>query len=350
MSRLSWPDLDWRQPWAWPQGYQRVAGLLAMCAGAALTVPLLMHVFQRHADAQGAVSAHQQRLADTQALQQHTAQLMRQVRDATPHDAMRHRSVHARGAWQAVIDSAHALGLQTSQLSVGSPVAAAVAPPSAPASASLAGAPQHSPFTLHVQGAWSAWHAWVARWPDTAPAARVVTLQMRALPQGGLSASLVLWLPQLPEAPAATSKNASQTPWQLAAASDPRPADAGEPDPLDAPRWVRTQRAHAQQHPSVTPVIASEFQRPRQALEAWPRDHLHYVGHIAQDGHVQALVHASDSPAHPVYRVRLGDYLGQDLGRVEAITDEGLRVRELLREPSGAWLPREVMLPLEEVR
>ena len=47
-----------------------------------------------------------------------------------------------------------------------------------------------------------------------------------------------------------------------------------------------------------------------------------------------------------VHQVRVGDYLGQDFGRVEAILPTALVLRELARDVSGQWSQRQVRLPL----
>jgi type IV pilus assembly protein PilP len=50
-----------------------------------------------------------------------------------------------------------------------------------------------------------------------------------------------------------------------------------------------------------------------------------------------------------VYRVRLGQRLGQDFGKVLAVQPDQLLVQELALTAGGEWQTREVRLPLQEV-
>jgi len=98
--------------------------------------------------------------------------------------------------------------------------------------------------------------------------------------------------------------------------------------------------------------IAPELQRTRTHLEALPRERLRYVGRISQDGLHQALlrlIEPTSTALHvPIYRVAVGDYVGQDFGRVQTIGTDQLTLRELVRNAQGVWQPREVTLPLED--
>ena len=49
-----------------------------------------------------------------------------------------------------------------------------------------------------------------------------------------------------------------------------------------------------------------------------------------------------------VHRVRVGGHLGQDFGRVLAISTEQLLVQELVLAPTGEWQSRQINLPLKE--
>jgi Tfp pilus assembly protein PilP len=55
-----------------------------------------------------------------------------------------------------------------------------------------------------------------------------------------------------------------------------------------------------------------------------------------------------DLPMTSVYRVRLGQRLGQDFGKVMTVAPDQLLVQELALTPTGEWQTREVRLPLQE--
>jgi type IV pilus assembly protein PilP len=95
--------------------------------------------------------------------------------------------------------------------------------------------------------------------------------------------------------------------------------------------------------------------RPRDVLEAFPRARLQYVGHMAYGSELEALVRVlpltganKDTQMMSVYRVRLGQRVGQDFGKVLAVQPDHLLLQELALTPAGEWQTREVRLPLQE--
>jgi Tfp pilus assembly protein PilP len=217
-----------------------------------------------------------------------------------------------------------------------------------PVSALKAGPLQHVPVHVQLQGAWPAWMRWWTNLPEVAPLATLSTFDLHAHPSGGWRAQVVLQMPQRsPELNVSTSSD-----WQLAGVPSQALAEAAQVDPLDARAWQQTQGLHAQQHPSYARWIAPELRRTRSPLEALPLERLRYVGRISQDGVQQALLRGSETtgaalPA-PIYRVAVGDYVGQDFGRVQTIAFDKLTLRELARDPQGVWQPRDVTLQLED--
>lgn len=85
--------------------------------------------------------------------------------------------------------------------------------------------------------------------------------------------------------------------------------------------------------------------RRKQALEAFPLDTLDMVGTIGQGRAVVALVQAPDKV---VYRVQPGAYLGQNDGRVTAVTPDRVDLVELVPDGAGGWLERPASIALED--
>lgn len=84
--------------------------------------------------------------------------------------------------------------------------------------------------------------------------------------------------------------------------------------------------------------IQPDMDRPRQALEAFRLETLTMVGFLHREGQpVRALIR---DPNREVHQVSVGDYLGQNHGRVSAITQNGLRVVEIVSNGRGGWLER----------
>jgi len=89
---------------------------------------------------------------------------------------------------------------------------------------------------------------------------------------------------------------------------------------------------------------APNTSRPREPLEAYPLESLKMVGTISQNGVNYALVRADSS----VYRVKAGNYLGQNFGLIADITDNQINLKELVQDASGDWTERKVALQMVE--
>jgi type IV pilus assembly protein PilP len=85
--------------------------------------------------------------------------------------------------------------------------------------------------------------------------------------------------------------------------------------------------------------------RPKQALEAFPLDSLNMGGTI---GGARALSGLVVAPDKVVYRVRPGNYLGQNDGRVTAIYDDRIEIVELVPDGAGGWIERPAKIALED--
>ena len=326
---MQWPklaldQLDWRQPWLWPQHVQYVLFCVAGVLGAALIGPWCMHSWQAWEDAQDAQIQLATQQANTQALLAQTAQWLQTQSHSEPEFAD-----------AAVLTRlAHEQGLQLSSLGLDKPHLNPVL---------QALHMQHLPVHLKVQGSWDGWLNWLARWPAQAPGVTVAALELKADASGGITAQVLAVTPQSTAADAA---------FQLASADSERAASV---DPFSVQAWAQTQRLHAEQHPSYARLIAPELLRARDVLEAYPRERLQYVGQIALKGEVEALVKVlppaiaiKETLMMNVHRVRVGSRLGQHFGKVLAVHPDQLVVEELALNPAGEWRTREVRMPLHE--
>lgn len=91
--------------------------------------------------------------------------------------------------------------------------------------------------------------------------------------------------------------------------------------------------------------IKPDFNRPREALEEYPLDTLRMVGILEQGGQVWALIKTSDGTIH---RVRRGNYLGQNHGRITRIDENKVEIVEIIPDGLGGWMKREASLTLSE--
>lgn len=317
--------MDWRQPWHWPRPHQYAVFVCAGVLGAMLISPWWLQSMQALDEVNQAQSQRVAQHEATLALQAQTAQWQQAYVDAPP--------VFASANVLSQLAQQH--GLQFSQMGMDKPL-------QSPALTALQ--LQQLPVRLQVHGSWESWLNWLTQWPSAAPGVTVASLELKADPKGGISAHMMAVAPQ------STLVDAN---FELASVNLNENAVA---DPFSAQSWLGAQRAHAEQHPSYARLVAPEMLRPRDALETFPRDRLHYVGQIASGAEVDALVKVlpaagakPDANFAPVYRVRVGGYLGQDFGKVMAIHADQLVVQELALSPAGEWLTREVHLPLQRV-
>ena len=90
-----------------------------------------------------------------------------------------------------------------------------------------------------------------------------------------------------------------------------------------------------------------DIQRPREPLEEFPLESLRLVG-ILQDKQrltAQILVNGRG------YQVKVGNYVGQNFGRVVRIVttknDEKIVIKELVKDPDDQWVEKESELMLD---
>ncbi len=91
--------------------------------------------------------------------------------------------------------------------------------------------------------------------------------------------------------------------------------------------------------------LQPDFNRQREALEAFALENLKMVGTLQQKGQVFALVKAPDSA---LYRVQSGNYLGQNFGRIVGISETDIKLKEIVQDSGGNWEEKEQALLLQE--
>ena len=73
-------------------------------------------------------------------------------------------------------------------------------------------------------------------------------------------------------------------------------------------------------------------------------DSMALVGSILRAGQPVALVRVDSL----LYQVKLGNYLGQNYGRVTKITETEIVLREIVQDAVGEWIERTSTLQLQE--
>jgi type IV pilus assembly protein PilP len=126
---------------------------------------------------------------------------------------------------------------------------------------------------------------------------------------------------------------------------EPRSYDsAGLLDPFNNQRLTQAlQRANKNAN-SNEALVAPEINRRKEALEAYPLDVMGMVGSVNKGGQPMALVRVDKL----VYQVRVGNYLGQNFGKITKISETSVTLREIVQDATGEWVERNAQLELQE--
>lgn len=91
--------------------------------------------------------------------------------------------------------------------------------------------------------------------------------------------------------------------------------------------------------------LSPDLNRRKEALEAYPLDNLRMVGTLEQGRGIFALVR---TPDNTLYRVKQGNYIGQNFGFITQITDSSVTLKEIVQDGTGDWSERVSTLQLLE--
>ncbi|WP_302139565.1 pilus assembly protein PilP [Halomonas alkalicola] len=100
-----------------------------------------------------------------------------------------------------------------------------------------------------------------------------------------------------------------------------------------------------EQPPRGSEELAPDLTRPREPLEAYGLGQLDLVGTLTHGGQPSALVR---SPGGTVHRLRVGNYLGSDFGRIVSITSSSVQLIEVVPTGRGGWIERTTQLTLND--
>jgi type IV pilus assembly protein PilP len=112
-------------------------------------------------------------------------------------------------------------------------------------------------------------------------------------------------------------------------------------DPFSTQKLTVALRREATQPSSL---LAAEMKRRREPLEAFPLDSMAMVGSVQRDGRPYALLRVDNL----LYQARVGDYLGQNFGRITKISETEITLREVVQDAAGEWIERTSTLQLQE--
>jgi type IV pilus assembly protein PilP len=137
-----------------------------------------------------------------------------------------------------------------------------------------------------------------------------------------------------------------------------RPRGRIEPPPEFAPIASVSYSVHQMRSPFMPPVddasmdipqgrkVEPDFTRPREYLERFTLDSLQLVGSISRPGApLEVLI---KDPTGTVNRVRIGNHMGKNFGRVIEVTETSVGVLEIVPDGQDGWVERSRSIRLVE--
>jgi len=96
----------------------------------------------------------------------------------------------------------------------------------------------------------------------------------------------------------------------------------------------------------LTEELRNEIQnRNREELEGFELDSIKMVGTLHNEDNHWGIVL---DPGGIVHRVKTGNYIGLNIGKITSIEEEQIEVREIIKDNSGRYGERKALLPLTE--
>ncbi|SEJ06184.1 MULTISPECIES: pilus assembly protein PilP [unclassified Variovorax] len=119
--------------------------------------------------------------------------------------------------------------------------------------------------------------------------------------------------------------------------------EASSFEPFNVLKLTQALRRESNQ-PSTSELIAPELARRKEPLEAFPLDSMAMVGSMNRNSQPVALVRVDKL----LYKVRVGEYLGLNYGRITRINETEVGLREIVQDAAGEWIERVATLQLQE--
>ena len=121
---------------------------------------------------------------------------------------------------------------------------------------------------------------------------------------------------------------------------EPYGYDAREaPDPFDQGKLLGEMARAARAGNANQP----DLERPKEPLENYPLDTMRMVGTIEKGGVKFALLQIERT----LYRVRAGQRIGQNYGRITRVGEDAVEIRESVQDATGDWVERMAHIELQ---
>lgn len=114
--------------------------------------------------------------------------------------------------------------------------------------------------------------------------------------------------------------------------------------PFNSMKLIQVLRRESARSNADAGLIAPELNRRKEPLEAEPLDTMTMVGSLDKKSVPTALVKVGSL----LYQVRVGNYLGQNYGKITRITENSIQLREIVQDGGGDWIEKASTLELQE--
>lgn len=89
--------------------------------------------------------------------------------------------------------------------------------------------------------------------------------------------------------------------------------------------------------------LAPDPDRRKEPLEQYPLDSLEMVGTLSRNQQLWGLVRSPDGTVH---QVLVGNYMGQNYGRINRVTESRIQLVEIVPDGQNGWMERDAALGL----
>lgn len=123
-------------------------------------------------------------------------------------------------------------------------------------------------------------------------------------------------------------------------------AELGKRNPFEPFYEVRQAQAEEDVDEGLTDEMEREIKhRNREELEQFELDSLRMVGTMEDDNDNWGIVRDPDGVVH---RVKVGNYMGRNIGKIVNIFEDRIVLREIVKNNQGRWEERQASIALTE--
>jgi type IV pilus assembly protein PilP len=115
-------------------------------------------------------------------------------------------------------------------------------------------------------------------------------------------------------------------------------------EPFSSQKLTQALKRDSAQATANAGLVAPELNRRKEPLEAFPLDAMTLVGSLLPAGRTVALVKVDNL----LYQVKVGNYLGQNYGKVTKVSETEVFLREIVQDAAGEWIERQASMQLQE--